>query len=204
MSDGTRTPHQVPGPFSPGLGMVGEVRRALLARRVVLLHGELDDTAVAEASATLLMLDAAGDERIVVRMTGASAGIGAALVLMDVMDVAGVPVDTVAAGTIAGGAIGVLAAGRHRSLSPHARLRLLEPDAAVSGRAADIERALAAETSQRDRFLVRLATSTGRPLSHVTQEWGTGAYLEPGDAVALGYADEIEGGGPAARPRPAP
>lgn len=198
-----RDPTPVPLPGQPGpLGrgnMADEVRRALLARRVVLLHGDLDDAAVAEAAATVLMLDAGGDERIVVRLTGTSAGVDAALVLMDVMDVAGVPVDTVGAGTIAGGAIGVLAAGRHRSLAPHARLHLLEPDAAVSGRASEIERALAAQASQRDRFLDRLASCTGRPRAHVAQEWGSGAYLEPEDAVALGYADGVE---PEGAPRP--
>lgn len=191
MSFDTRTPRDMPDPL-PGLGMADQVHRALLARRVVLLHGNLDDAAVAEAAATILMLDASGDERIVVRMTGTSSSIDAALVLMDVMDVAGVPVDTVGAGTIAGGAVGVLAAGRRRTLAPHARLRLLEPDASVAGRATDIERALAAQSSQRDRFLSRLSACTGRPLPHLVQEWGGGAFLEPGDAVALGYANALE------------
>jgi ATP-dependent Clp protease, protease subunit len=196
MSFETSTPPGLPVSPMGGTGMADEVRRALLARRVVLLHGDLDDAAVAEAAATILMLDASGDERIVVRLTGASSSIDAALVLMDVIDVSGVPIDTVGAGTIAGGAVGVLAAGRHRSLSPHARLRLLEPDASVAGRATDIERALAAQASQRDRFLARLSACTGRPLAHLVQEWGSGAYLEPGDALALGYADEVEGCGP--------
>jgi ATP-dependent protease ClpP protease subunit len=191
------TPPALPAsPFGARTGMAEDVRRALLARRVVLLHGDLDNAAVAEAAATILMLDASGDERIVLRLTGGSASIDAALVLMDVIDVAGVPVDTVGAGTVAGGAVGVLAAGRHRSLAPHARLRLLEPDASVAGRATDIERTLAAQSSQRDRFLARLSGCTGRPLAHVEQEWGGGAYLEPGDALALGYADEVEGGAP--------
>ena len=188
----------LPGPGGPGdVGDVGDVvRRALLARRVILLHGELDDAAVAEAAATLLMLDAGGDERIVVRLTGTSASIDAALVLMDVMEVAGVPVDTVAAGTISGGAIGILAAGRQRRLAPHARLRLFEPDTSVAGRAADVEQALAAQSSQRDRFLQRLSDCTRRPVAHVAREWGGGAYLEPEDAIVLGYADEVEGGSP--------
>jgi ATP-dependent Clp protease, protease subunit len=193
MSATAGTPPVLPG---PGTGMSDDVRRAMLTRRVVLLHGALDDTIVAEAAATILMLDASGDERIVVRMTGTSSTIDAALVLMDVIDVAGVPVDTVGAGTIDGGAVGVLASGRHRSLAPHARLRLHEPDGSVAGRATDIERALAAQASQRDRFLARLSACTGRPLPHLVQEWGSGAFLEPGDAVALGYADQVEGGSP--------
>lgn len=183
--------------------MADEVRRALLARRVVLLHGSMDDAGVAEAAATILMLDAAGDERIVVRLTGACASIDGGLVLMDVIDVAGVPVDTVGAGTIAGGAVGVLAAGRHRSLAPHARLHLVEPDATVAGRATDIERAIAAQSSQRERFWERLAACAGRPLAHVSEEWGAAAYLEPGDACALGYADAVENGPPGPRPVPA-
>jgi ATP-dependent Clp protease, protease subunit len=178
------------GGGGPSVG--DEVRRALLARRVVLLHGTLDDAAVAEAAATLMMLDASGDERIVLRITGATATIDQALVLMDVMGVLGVPVDTAAAGTVAGGAVGVFSSGRSRLLAPHARLHLQEPDGSVAGRAVEIERALAAQTSQRDRYLERLAACTGRPRADVALEWGTGRFLEPADAVTLGYADGVE------------
>lgn len=216
MSVGARTPQRVqvptwtpsgsPNRQGPGPdGMADEVHRSLLARRIVLLHGNLGDAAVAEVAASILMLDASGDERIVIRLTGASSGIDTALVLLDVMDVAGVPVDTVGAGTLAGGAVAVLASGRHRSLAPHARLALLEPDASVAGRVVEIERALAAQSSQRDRFLAHLSECTGRPLAHLVQEWGIGAYLEPSDAVALGYVDAIERGtSPVPRPGPPP
>lgn len=181
-------------PLAPPGGFSDDVRRQLLARRVVLVHGELDDARAAEAAATLMMLDATGDERIALRLTGADGSIEHGLVLMDVIAVLGVPVDVVAAGTVAGGAVGVLAACRRRTLAAHARLHLREPDGTVAGRAVDIERALAAQASQRDRFYARIAASTGRPQSEVEDAWRSSRYLEPADAVTLGYADEVEEG----------
>lgn len=175
-----------------GSGLSDDVRRTLLARRVVLVHGLIDDAVTAETAATLMMLDGTGDERILLRLTGADASIEQGLVLMDVIAVVGVPVDLVGAGTIAGGAVGVLAVGRHRTLAAHATLHLREPDGTVAGRAVDIERALAARATQRDRFFARIAECTGRPQELVQESWRAARYLEPVDAVALGYADDVE------------
>ncbi|MGH8981915.1 MAG: ATP-dependent Clp protease proteolytic subunit [Acidimicrobiales bacterium] len=179
-------------PASRDTPLSDDVGRALLARRVVLVHGAVGDAAAGQLAAMLMMLDAAGDERIVVRMTGATSTLECAMSLMDVLAVVGVPVDMVGGGTISGGAVGVFAMGRRRLLSAHARLHLHEPDVSVSGRATEIERTLAAADSLRDRFFERLATSTRRPLSHVAGEWGAGTYLDAADAVTLGYADGVE------------
>jgi ATP-dependent Clp protease, protease subunit len=168
-----------------------EVQRTLLARRIVLVHGPIDDALAAETAATLMMLDATGDDRILLRLTGAHAPIEQGLVLMDVIAVLGVPVDVVAAGAIAGGAVGAFAVGRHRMLAAHATLHLREPDAAVSGRAVDIERALAAQVTQRSRFFARIAECTGRSQQVVQESWRAARYLEPVDALALGYADDV-------------
>lgn len=179
-------------PTRAGSGLSDEVGRQLLARRVVLVHGRVDDALAAETAATLLMLDATGDERVVLRLTGADATVDAALVIMDVIEVLGVPVDVVAAGTVAGGAVGILAAGRHRTIAAHARLHLREPDGSVAGRATDIERSLAAQASQRERFFGRISACTGRPKPVVEEGWAAARYLEPLDALALGYADDVE------------
>lgn len=176
----------------PGVSLSDEVGRALLARRVVLVHGVIDDAAAGQLAATLMMLDASGDDRIVLRMTGATTSLEHAMSLMDVLAVVGVPVDVIGAGTIAGGAVGVLALGRTRLLAPHARLHLREPDVSVGGRAVEIERAVAAADALRDRFFAELAAATRRPVSRVVAEWAASTYLEPPDAVTLGYADGIE------------
>lgn len=172
--------------------MSDDVRRQLLAKRIILVHGFVGDEVQAETAAALMLLDATGDERIVVRMTAAETTLDHAMSLMDVVTVIGVPVDMVGSGTIAGGAVGVFACGRSRVLAPHARLRLREPDVSVSGRAIDIERMLAAADARRDRYFARLAQLTGRPAAHVAHEWEPDRFLEPDDAVTLGYADDIE------------
>ncbi len=172
-------------------GLSDDVHRTLLAHRLVLVHGLVDGALAAETAATLMMLDATGDERILLRLTGADADVEQGLVLMDVIAVLGVPVDVAGAGTIAGGAVGIFAAGRRRTLAAHATLHLREPDGAVSGRADEIQRALAAQADQRDRFFARIAECTGRPRVVVEESWRAARCLRPDDAVFLGYADHI-------------
>lgn len=179
----------------PGGSLSDDVHRQLLSRRIVLVHGPLDDAFAAETAATLMTLDASGDDRVVLRLMAADASIDLGLMLMDVMAVLGVPVDVTAGGSIAGGAVGILVAGRHRVLAPHARLHLREPDGTVAGRAVEIERALAAQAAQRDRFFARVAECSGRPQGVVEEDWRASRFLEPSDAVSLGYADEVEEAG---------
>jgi ATP-dependent protease ClpP protease subunit len=174
-----------------GIGIPDDVRRMLLARRVVLVHGYVDDSVAAETAATLMMLDATGDERVLFRLTGADASVEHGLVIMDVIAVLGVPVDVFAAGTVAGGAVGVFAACRQRTIAAHGTLHLREPDGAVSGRAGDIANALAAQTAQRESFFARVAECTGRPVQVVKDAWRAARYLDPTEALALGYADDV-------------
>ena len=90
------------------------MRKQLFDRRIVLLSGPLDDQAGNEIGATLMTLDALG------RRTGAPADrqrwgtLSAALALMDIIDVLGVPVRASCVGQAAGPAVGVLAVCSHR------------------------------------------------------------------------------------------
>lgn len=170
---------------------VDDVRSALLERRVVLVSGELDAVAASELAATLLTLDATGDTRIELRMSSCHGPLDAALSVIDVIEVLGVPVHAVALGTIEGGPVGLLAACGPRRIAPHATLALREPDVEVAGTASDLERALAAQGARRTGFLEHLAHRVGRPLAELDAEWSRAAILEAHDAVTLGYADEV-------------
>jgi ATP-dependent Clp protease, protease subunit len=167
------------------------VLSALLARRTVMMQGELGDTEAGQLSATLMTLDATGDDHIELRITSATGPIAAALVLVDVVEVLGVPVHTFASGEIRGGPVGVLAAGAKRTMSRHARLRLEEPDIIVAGSAGDIERALADQAARREAFFSHLSACTGRPVDEIRAEWDAGAVLDAPDAVTLGYGDAV-------------
>jgi ATP-dependent Clp protease, protease subunit len=167
------------------------VLASLLARRIVLVHGELTNERASEVAATLLTLDALGDEHVELRLQAPMASWDAAGVLVDVIDVLGVPVHTVAIGLVGGGAVCVLAAGGHRAISPHARLHLRHPEAQATGRPDDIARAVAEQSARQAEFHHLLAERTGRPIADIDDEWEGGGYLDAPSAIALGYADAL-------------
>jgi ATP-dependent Clp protease protease subunit len=168
---------------------VDDVSSALLERRVVLASGEVDAERASVLAATLLTLDATGDRRIELRLSSCRGPLDAALALIDVLDVLGVPVHAWALGTLEGGPVGVFASCEQRRIAAHGVLRLREPDVEVAGTASDLERALAAQGAQRRGFLAAVARRVGRPYAEVEAEWERGAFLEADDAVSLGYAD---------------
>jgi ATP-dependent Clp protease, protease subunit len=185
-------PAEDPRPGEP-VPLADAVTGALLDRRVLMVHGTLDHDRASELSAALMTLDALGDEHVELRVSSADGPFDAALVVADVIDVLGVPVHTIGLGVLAGGAVGVLASGSRRVLSKHARLHLREPEVAASGRAIDIERALAEQAARRDAFFAHLARCTGRSLGEIELEWTAGSFLGAEDAVTLGYADQVQG-----------
>jgi ATP-dependent Clp protease protease subunit len=170
-------------------GFGDQVLSSLFARRVVLVHGELTDARASDAAAALLTLDALGDEHIDLRLQSPTGTWEAASVLIDVIDVLGVPVHTQAAGLVGGGAVAVLAVGSKRSIAPHARLHLRHPDTTASGRPGDIARAVDHTTALQAEFHRLLAERTGRPVLEIEEEWGRGGFLDAPSAIALGYAD---------------
>src|ERR1039458_4222738 len=110
-----------PEPLSESLA------RRLLAQRVVLLPGPLDDLSVIRVSAELMTLDAEGDDPVILRVDCGEAGLAPALTLMDVIELMGVPVRALCLGQVAAGAIGVVAVCAHRSAMPSTRFSLSEP-----------------------------------------------------------------------------
>ena len=173
----------------PGFG--DQVLSSLFARRIVFVHGDLTSDKASETAAALLTLDALGDEHVELRLQAPMASWEAAGVLIDVIDVLGVPVHTVALGIVGGGAVGVLAAGSNRSIAPHARLHLRHPDTTASGRPSDITRTIDAQSALQAEFQRLLAERTGRPEIEIEEEWGRGGYLDAPSAIALGYADSL-------------
>jgi ATP-dependent Clp protease protease subunit len=168
-----------------------DVASVLFEQRVVLVSGEVDAARSSALAATLMTLDATGDRHIELRLSSCRGSIEAALALIDVVDVLGVPVHASALGTIEGGPVGVFASCEQRRIAPHAVLRLRAPDVEVTGTAKDLERALAAHETQRVGFVTAVAARVGRSYAEVDAEWEHGALLEAVDAVSLGYADAV-------------
>jgi ATP-dependent Clp protease, protease subunit len=190
-----------PGPPRPGsypparpaqvwldpAGWPGSVYDRLLAQRIVLASGHLDDEAATRLSAQLLTLDAEGDDPIRLELQGPTADLPAALTLMGVLDVVGVPVRARVSGQLRGlAALGLLAACPDRRAYPNAVLVLAEPRADFAGTATE----LAAREEQLrvlvDAVYLRVAEVTGREVDDLRADAGRGRSLTVDQAVAYG------------------
>jgi ATP-dependent Clp protease, protease subunit len=181
------------------------IRASLFDRRLVLLSGQLDSEAANRAAAELMTLDALGDEAIELQIDCADGEVEAALSLMDVIELVGVPISATARGLVGGPAVGVLAVCGQRRATRHASFRLSEPKASYSGSAQDLVR-WADHSMDRSRlFCRRLATAVHRAEEHVGADVGAGRFLTAEEALTYGLIDEISGiraGGPEPPSRP--
>ena len=158
----------------------------LLARRIVMAHGQLDDEAATRLCAQLLTLDAEGDEPIRFELQNLGAGLSAALTVMGVLDVVGVPVQARAAGQISGPALGVLAACGQRCAYPNAVFVLSEPSMEFDGTMMAITAREEQIRTMLDALYFRLAEVTGREVDEVRGDARAHRILTVGEAQRYG------------------
>ncbi|HWW53495.1 MAG TPA: ATP-dependent Clp protease proteolytic subunit [Acidimicrobiales bacterium] len=189
-------PPSVPPPPGQGAPPQGDwadaIRSRLFEHRTILIRGVLDDAAATQAAAELMTLDATGDSRITVHLDAGGGGtLEGAFAVMDVIDLLGVPVHVLCVGRAEGPAVGVLAVGSRRASTPHARIRLSDPETTAAGSASELARWAEHHTEQLRRFHQRVAQAVSRPVGEVARDFASGRYLNPQDAVAYGLIDEI-------------
>ncbi|TFV87911.1 ATP-dependent Clp protease proteolytic subunit [Blastococcus sp. CT_GayMR16] len=181
------------------IGAPDWLAQRLLEQRVIAVAGELDEETVNRIVAELGLLDATGDDPVSLRLSGVSADLGAALTLVDALDLMGAPVHVTCLGTLTGPAVAVLAVGDRRIAGRHTTLHLCEPRTApghaIPGR--DLEIAVAERARQLGRLQERLAAACGRPVDGIAADMRAGRLLTAEEAQEYGLLDATE---PTARP----
>jgi len=167
------------------------LRRRLFDRRVVILDGTLDDARGNQVGVSLMTLDADGDGAIDLQIDCAGGTTGAALALMDIVDLVGVTVRAWCTGQAAGPAVGVLAVCHHRTISPHARVHLTEPRVEYDGSARVLQQLAGAHAQHWAMFCRRLARATGKAFEQVEEDTARGRFLTADEAMAYGLVDEV-------------
>jgi ATP-dependent Clp protease, protease subunit len=173
-----------PAPDRPGL------YDRLFGQRIVMAHGHLDDVAATQLSAQLLTLDAEGDDPIRLEVQNLTADLTAALTLMGVLDVVGVPVQARVAGQISGAALGVLAACDQRRAYPNAVFTLCEPKVEFDGTMVALAAREAQVREMLDSLYVRLADVTGQEVDQIRDDARQYRILTVEDAVGYGLITE--------------
>lgn len=183
---GRRVPGPPPLSASPADWLGGH----LFARRVVMLSGNIDG-ATGDVIAQLLTMDADGDEAIELYVDGGGEDVGAALALMDVIDMLGVEVHTTVMGRADGTAVGVVAVCPVRRVSPNARLALRQPRFQFSASARDLAAWSDYTRRQLDSYVSRLADACHTSPDTVRDDMERGLILDAAGAVAYGLADSV-------------
>jgi ATP-dependent Clp protease, protease subunit len=175
------------------------LRDHLFERRVVVVSGRLDHEVAGRAAIELMTLDADGDDPIRLQLGCAEGELDAALSLMDVVELVGVPVEALCIGTVGGAAVGVLAVAGRRLGTATTSLLLRDPGGTFSGSARDQERWASHRADRWRSFCERVADTTNRSVDEVDADFAEGRFLGAAEALDYGLLDEIVQQGPPER-----
>jgi ATP-dependent Clp protease protease subunit len=182
-------------PGGPGGDGTAEFRRTLrdhlFEQRVVVLTGPLDHDVAGRAAIELMTLDADGDEPIRLQMSCADGELDAALSLMDVIELVGVPVEALCIGTVGGAAIGVLAVAGRRQGTATTTLLLRDPGDSFTGSAQDQQRWAQHRADRWRIFCDRVSGFTHRSVDEVEADFERGRFLSATEALDYGLLDEM-------------
>lgn len=186
-----------PGPAQPSrvwvdphLQWQDRLAERLLANRIVLASGLLDDDAAGRMSAQLLTLDAEGDDPIRLELQNLRAELSAALTVMGVLDTVRVPVHAYASGETSGAALGVLASCPRRSAYPNAAFTLTEPRARFGGTVTAVAEREQQVRRMTDSLYYRLAEVTGRETDEIRDDARHSRTLTVAEALGYGLIQE--------------
>jgi ATP-dependent Clp protease, protease subunit len=168
----------------------GGLYERLMERRIVMAHGHLGDESATRLCAQLLTLDAEGDGPIRFELQNLSADLTAALAVMGVLDVVGVPVRARVAGQISGAALGVLAASSERRAYPNAVFALSEPTVEFGGTMTAVAAREEQTRKMVDSLYFRLADVTGREVDEIRDDARRYRVLTTDEALRYGLITE--------------
>ena len=195
-------PPAAPGPVPPTRAWLdpqaewqSKLYERLLARRIVMASGCLDDEAAARLSAQLLTLDAEKTEPIRLELQNLRAELSAVLTVMGILDVLRVPVHACVSGEINGPALGVLVSCPRRSGYPNATFVLAEPKLHFGGTVTALTAREQQMTRMLDTLYFRLAEVTGREVDQIREDARRGRTLTTAQAIGYGLIQAQETAG---------
>jgi ATP-dependent Clp protease protease subunit len=182
-----------PAGFRPGTDLSELLARRLMEQRVVLLHGPLDEATSTRVAAELMTLDADGDDAVTLRIDCGEAALAPALMLMDVVELMGVPVRAVCLGQVGGGAVGVLAVCSRRAAMPSTRFMLSEPPTHMEAHVRNVAQWAELRAAERQRFCERVGAAVDKPAQEVGTDLAQGRFFGAAEALEYGLLDEVCG-----------
>lgn len=171
----------------------GDLWDRLLARRIVLLAGHLDDATATRAAAQVMLLDADGDGEIQLQLSCPDGELDASVLLAETVQLLQAPVRAVAGGMLGGPVLAVYASAGRRLAHRHAAFVLREPRVRIEGNADQLTGGVAQHRHQLGFLHEQLARACGRDAADVAADLRAGRLLTATEAVDYGLVHELAG-----------
>jgi ATP-dependent Clp protease protease subunit len=190
-------PQPGPQPILPSwyeptsINLERELADRLLAQRVILVDGRLDDALASHVAAQLLLLDARSNDPITLHLSSSESSLDAALSVAAAIDLITSPVHAVARGTLRGPAIAVLAAAAQREAHRHTLFVLSLPHFAAEGTADQLANLADQHERQVSRLRDLIAQATGRTSDEIAADLDPGRILTANEAKDYGLITRL-------------
>ena len=169
-----------------------DVFSRLMMDRIIFIGTEIDDDVANIIQAQLLYLQSLDDKADISLYLNTPGGIvSAGLGIYDTMQIISPKVNTICTGLAASMGSILLAAGKERSILPHARVMIHQPLGGVSGQASDILIEAEEIKKCRDELCNILSEHTKQPFDKVFQDMDRDHWFNSQEAVDYGLVDRI-------------
>lgn len=179
---------------SEGKGFNGDIWSRMLKDRIVMLFGEIDDTAAGIVIPQLMYLDSIDKSDIQLYINSPGGSVTAGFAIYDAMRCLKCDVATVAIGQASSMGAFLLAAGTKgkRYALKNASIMIHQPLGGASGQASDIQ--IQAENIKRCKEHIEklLAEFTGQNEDAIRRATDRDNFMTAGEAVKFGIADWVK------------
>ncbi len=169
-----------------------DVFSRLMMDRIIFIGTEIDNDVANVIQAQLLYLQSLDDKADISLYLNTPGGIvSAGLGIYDTMQIISPKVNTICTGLAASMGSILLAAGKERSILPHARVMIHQPLGGISGQASDILIEAEEIKKCRDELCNILAKHTKQPFDHVFQDMDRDHWFNQQEDVHYCLVDKI-------------
>ena len=169
-----------------------DVFSRLMMDRIIFIGTEIDNDVANVIQAQLLYLQSLDNKADISLYLNTPGGIvSAGLGIYDTMQIISPKVNTICTGLAASMGSILLAAGKKRSILPHARVMIHQPLGGISGQASDILIEAEEIKKCRDELCNILSEHTKQPFDKVFQDMDRDHWFNSQEAVDYGLVDKI-------------
>ena len=169
-----------------------DVFSRLMMDRIIFIGTEIDNDVANVIQAQLLYLQSLDDKADISLYLNTPGGIvSAGLGIYDTMQIISPKVNTICTGLAASMGSILLAAGKKRSILPHARVMIHQPLGGISGQASDILIEAEEIKKCRDELCNIQSEHTKQPFDKVFQDMDRDHWFNSQEAVDYGLVDRI-------------